>query len=229
VGSRNERRHLCVCWFPADHQVHGSEELLPATSDQAIGRECQTVSSLLGATRRQTDHLESTNELVDQTTANLSHAEDGRNITNGADVLELARERPVPWVGVVTLGKILVVLHDEASSLHGLERNLDLLHVRDTVANLDSETDLTVVGVIVVVGVGHEPLVDTENTAGLQDAENLAVNALEGRCVDSGLDGVDGIEGVVREGHLLDESVWHMYGTDGKSYHEVTLGELELV
>lgn len=140
---------------------------------------------------------------MDQTTANLGHSEDGGHIAERADVLELARKGPVPWVGVVALSEILVVLHDEASSLHGRQRNLNLLHVGDTVTDLDSETDLTVVGVVVVVGVRHEPLVDTEYTAGLQNAENLAVDALERGGVDSGLDGVDGVEGVVRERHLL--------------------------
>jgi hypothetical protein len=214
---RSEGGHcLSVRWFLA-------------TSDQAVSGKCQAVCGLLSAPGCQTDHLETTNELVDQTTTDLGHSEDGRNITKCADVLQLARERPVPWVRVVTLSEILVVLHDEASSLHGLERNLDLLHVGDTVTDLDSETDLTVVRVVVIVVVGHEPLVDTEHTAGLQDAEDLAVDALEGRCVDGGLDGVDCIEGVVGERHLLVPVSEAQKLLRDESYHKVTLGELELV
>ena len=195
--------HLSVSGLAADHEVHGCEQLLLATSNKAVGGEGQAVGCLLSAPGCQTDGLEAANELVDDTTADLGHAKDGRDIANGGDVLQLARQRPVPGVGVVTVRKILVVLHDEASSLHGGKSDLDLLHVGDTVTNLDTETDLTVVGVVVVVRIGHEPLVDTEDTAGLQYTEDLAVDTLEGGGVDSSLDGVNSIEGVVRERHLL--------------------------
>ena len=194
---------LCVGGFPSDHKIHGCEELLLATSNKAVCCKSKTVGSLLGTLGRETDHLKTTDELVDEATSDLGHAKDGGNVANGADVLQLTGQRPVPWVRVVPVCQILVVLHDEASLLHGIERNLNLLHVRDTVTNLDSETDLAVVGVVVVVLVGHEPFVDTKDTAGLENAEDLAVDTLERWCVDSGLDGVDSIERVVGERHLL--------------------------
>ena len=59
------------------------------------------------------------------------------------------------------------------------------------------------VGVVVVVVVCHEPFVDAEYAAGFQDAEDLRVDALEGGGVDCGFYGVDCVEGVWRERHLL--------------------------
>ena len=59
------------------------------------------------------------------------------------------------------------------------------------------------VRVLVVVGVGHEPLVDAKDAAGFKDAVNLRVNPFEGWSVHGGFDGVDGIKGGIGEGHLL--------------------------
>jgi hypothetical protein len=86
-----------------------------------------------------------------------------------------------------------------------------------------------VVGVVVVVLVRHQPLVDTEDTTGLENAEDLAVNALKRWCVNSGFDGVDGIERVVRERHLLPSISEEYLGCGERTYHEVTLDVLELV
>ena len=195
--------HISIGRLAADHEVHGCEQLLLATSNKAVGGESQAVGCLLSALGCQTDGLEAADELVNDATANLGHAKDGGDIANGGDVLQLARQRPVPGVGVVTVREILVVLQDETGSLHGGKSDLDLLHVGDTVTDLDAETDLTVVGVVVIVRISHEPLVDTEDTAGLEHTEDLAVDALEGGGVDSSLNGVNSIEGVVRERHLL--------------------------
>ena len=58
-------------------------------------------------------------------------------------------------------------------------------------------------GILVVVAIGHEPFVDTEHAAGFEDAIDLGVDPFEGGSVDGGFDGVDGVEGVGWEGHLL--------------------------
>ena len=50
---------------------------------------------------------------------------------------------------------------------------------------------------------GRTHLVDAECAAGFEDAEDLAVDAGERRGMDGGFDGVDGVEGVIWEGHLL--------------------------
>lgn len=91
----------------------------------------------------------------------------------------------------------------EPRGLDGAQAFRDGDHVGDAVALLDAEADLAVAGVGVVVGVCHEPFVDAEDAAGLEDAEDLRVDALEGGGVHGGFDGVDGVEGGVWEGHLL--------------------------
>ena len=57
--------------------------------------------------------------------------------------------------------------------------------------------------VVVIVVVGHEPFIDTKCSTGLEDTEDFAVDAFEGWGVDGCFDGVDCVEGVVWEGHLL--------------------------
>jgi hypothetical protein len=42
-----------------------------------------------------------------------------------------------------------------------------------------------------VVLFGHDPLVDAGDSSRLEDLEDLRVDALKGRGVDGGLDGVD--------------------------------------
>ena len=187
----------------SNHQVHGSEQLLPSTSNQAVRSQGQTVGSLLGASRSNANALQYTGEVVSDGTADLGHPQDGEYVAEGLDVLELAAEGPVPGGVVDAVSEILVVEELEAGSLHGVEGDLDLAHVGNAVTLLDTETDLAVVQVVVVVVFGHEPFVHTENTAGLEDTENLRVDAFEGWCVDGGLNGVDCVESVIFEGHLL--------------------------
>lgn len=76
----------------------------------------------------------------------------------------------------------------EPASLNGTESLRDLDHLGDTITDLDTMANLTVVGVRRVVVVGHKPFIYAENSAGLQDFEDLPVNTLEGRCMDSGFD-----------------------------------------
>lgn len=141
------------------------------------------------------------------------HASDGEDVSERGHVLERAGKRIVPRDLVGSLGQILVVQKLEASSLEGGQALGDGNHVRDTVALLDTKPDFTVLLVVIVVFVGHEPFVDTEHTSGLQHTEDLTVDTLEAGCVHSRLDGIHGVEGVVREPHL----------------HEVALDEAQLV
>jgi hypothetical protein len=103
----------------------------------------------------------------------------------------------------------------------------------DGYLHFDSVADLAVLGVRRIIVVGHEPLVDSEDTAGLQDLEDLAVNTLETGGMDGGLDGVDGIETVGLEGHLLRHRSQTQRAQRRRrelgAYHEVTLDELVLV
>lgn len=134
----------------------------------------------------------------------LGHPEYRECIAERLQVPHLAGQRPVPWHGVGALREVLVLEQLEASGLHGIEALLDWHHVGDAVAELNGEADLAVLGVVVVVVVGHEPFIHAKDTAGLEDAEDFTVDAFELGSVDGGLDGVDGVEGVIRKGHLLE-------------------------
>lgn len=59
-----------------------------------------------------------------------------------------------------------------------------------------------------VVGVGHHPFVEAEDAAGLEDAEDLRIDAFEGGGVDGGLDGVGGGKGVFGEVDFLGGRRW---------------------
>jgi hypothetical protein len=205
--------HLSLLGLPANHEVHGCEELLAATSDQSIGGHGQRVGGLLGALGRKANGLERADEPVRGTAADVGHTDERGEVPDALHVLELAADGPVPGQLVGAVGQVLVDLELEAGGLHGGDGNLDLLHVADTITELNAQADLAVVRIVVVVFVGHQPLVDAEDAAGLENAEDLAVDALETGSVDGGLDGVDGVEGVVREVHL----------------HEVALGEGDLL
>lgn len=197
----------------ADHQVHGGEQVLLSTLDQTVSSKSQAVGSLLGALGEEAEALTGTDEAVGKTTAPPGHADNGEEVPDGTHVLEGARQRVVPWGGVRALSQILVVEEIETSILHGLDTLGDADHVGDTVTLLDTQTDATVLGVVVVVLVSHEPLVDTEGTTGLQDTEDLRVDTDQIGGVDGSLNGVDSVEAVVGELHL----------------HEVTLDEGHLV
>lgn len=197
----------------ADHQVHGGEQLLLSTSNKTVCSYSQAVCGLLGTCRSQSQQLQKTRETVRRPASPLGHLYDGEGIENTLHVLPVTSQRPVPREGVRAVGQVLMVEHLESSNLHGLETVGDLDHVGDTITQLDSKTNLTVVEVVVIVVFGHEPLVDTKDTAGLEHTQDLAVDTRQLRGVDSSLNGVDGIEAVVGEVHL----------------HEVTLYKVQLV
>ena len=100
-------------------------------------------------------------------TAPPGHASNSEEVPGRTHVLEGARQRVVPGDRVGASSEILVVLELKSSVLHSLETLGDTDHVRDTVTLLDTETDATVLGIIVVIIVGHKPLVHSEGTTGL--------------------------------------------------------------
>jgi hypothetical protein len=177
--------------------------MIPTASDQAVCSESQTVSSLLGARRSELEGLKETSQVVGNGSAPGGHADDGENITNGLDVAELARQGPPPGESIRAHCQILVVKHLKARVLNGIDALGDLAHVGDTISLLDTQSNLTVAEVIIIILVGHEPLIDTENTTRLENSEDLTVDAFEGRGVAGSLNGINSIKAVVREGHLL--------------------------
>lgn len=86
------------------------------------------------------------------------------------------------------------------------------------------------VGIVVVVVVGHEPFVNTEYTARFEHAEDLAVYTFERGGVDGGFDGVDCVEGVLGEGHLLFHWLAKANMDESRrTHHEITLDVCQLV
>lgn len=75
--------------------------------------------------------------------------------------------------------------------------------MRNAVAVLDAVADGAVVGVEGGIGGGEDPFVEGEDAAGFEDAVDLGVYGRKGGGVEGGFDGVDGVEGVVREGDFL--------------------------
>jgi len=139
---------------------------------------------------------------VGETTAPPGHAGDGEEVPDGTHVLERSRQRVVPGDSVGASSQVLVVFELEAGVLHGLDTLGDGDHVGDTVTLLNTETDTAMLGVIVVVLVSHQPFVHTEGAAGLENAEDLRVDANQLGSVHGGLDGVHSVKGVVGELHL---------------------------
>lgn len=216
------RRNMNICTVQEDsrllglasnHQVHRCEKLLFTTGNKTVTSQRQAVGGLLGSPREETDFLKGTNETMGKTTTPPCHTGNGEEVPGGSHVFERTGERVVPRDLVRTVGQVLIVDEVETGVADSLKtlRNPD--HVGYTITLLDTKTDLAVLSVVVVILVSHEPLVDTEHTTGLQHTEDLLVDTLQLRSVDSRLDGVNSIEGVVGEAHL----------------HEVTLGEAELV
>mmetsp|Transcript_20375 Transcript_20375/g.61011 ORF Transcript_20375/g.61011 Transcript_20375/m.61011 type:complete len:367 (-) Transcript_20375:184-1284(-) len=100
----------------------------------------------------------------------------------------------------------------ETRVFEGLGADGRVHQVGEPIANLDVPLDPAVVLALGVVLVREAPLVTSEDSPGLEHAEDFAVDPRTVRGVASRLDCVDGVERRVREGHL----------------HEVRLHELDL-
>lgn len=192
-----------VQWLAANHQVHWGEQILLGTLDQHISSKSQVISRLVGSWWRNADLLKTPNKLMHKATSELGHAGDGWEIPERLHILEVSSNRVVPWSNICAFGQILVVDELETSGLNGADALGDGNHIGDTVALLNTDANLAVADVVDVVAVGHQPLVNTKDTTWLKSAVDLAVDALEGLSVDGGLNGVDGIESLVGELHLL--------------------------
>ena len=185
------------------HEVHGGEEIGLGAGDQAVSGLRETVGGFLGSLGGQASHLEKASSVVGDCTSPPGHADNGEGVKEGLHVLPLASQWPPPRNGVWPLSEILVVLQLEACIAYGLKTIGDLDHVANAITLLDTQPDLPVLEVVVVVVIRHQPFVHTEHTAWLQYTENLAVNTNELGGMYGSLNGVNGVKTVVREVHLL--------------------------
>jgi len=185
--------------LPRHHQVHGREQLLLPTRHQRIRCFRQAVRCLLRPLARDSHRLQHPDKLVNRPPSNFRQPRNSEDIPHTPNGTEITREWIIPGPRVRPIRQILVELEYEARGLYGGQSFRDLDHVRDAVTLLDVKADSAVVGVVVVVGVGHKPFVDAEDATRFEDAVDLGVDAFEGGGVDGGFDGVDGVEGVFGE------------------------------
>jgi hypothetical protein len=114
-----------------------------------------------------------------------------RTVPQGLGLADVTLERVVPRNVIIPLGQILLVLDHESDTLERLPGVIVPPHLGNAVTQLDLVCDLPVLRVRGVVSVRHDPFVDTEHATGLEDLEDLAVDAFKGRGVAGGLDSVD--------------------------------------
>lgn len=207
------KRKKRLLGFPSDHQVHGCEKLLLTTGNQTVSCKGKTVGCLLGTPRHKPDLLHGAHESVHESTTDTSHTQHSQEIPHSLHLLEVTRKRVIPGNGIGTISQILMMQQLESSGLDSIQTLGDFDHVGDTVSLLNTQSDFAMFWILVVVFVGHQPFVNTKDTAGLQDTADFAIHALEAGRVNGSLDSIDGVEAVVREGHL----------------HKVTLLESEFV
>lgn len=189
--------------FPRNHQIHRREQLLLRPRHQAIRRQRQAIRRLLRPLRHQPYRLQGPNRVMRHRPPHLRHPRNGYHVAHTPRHPQIPIQRVIPRSRVRPVRQVLVHLELEPCGLNGAQAFGDGDHVGDAVALLDAEADLAVARVGIVVRVGHEPFVDAKDAARFEDAEDLRVDTLQGGGVHGGFDGVDGVEGIVREGHLL--------------------------
>ena len=193
--------------LPCHHQIHGRKQLLPPTSNKRIATIRKLPRRLRRALRRKPQRLQRRQQTPNPQPSDPTHPHIPQQIPQVLRARQVARQRRVPRPPVRLLREVLFVLDDETRCAHRRERFSPRHHVGDAVAALDAEADLAVALVGRVVGVGHDPLVDAEDAAWLEHAEDLGVEAFEGRGVDGGFDGVGGVEGIFGEVDFLGKAV----------------------
>lgn len=192
--------------LPRHNKIHGRKQLFLPALDQTIGSDCKAVSRLLCSRRHEPDPFQRANCIMGDVTSPFRHTCNRDHIPQRLRHAQIPIEGVIPGPGVFACSEVFVEFELKAGGSDGLEALGDADHVRDSVALLDSKADAAVLGVVVVVGICHEPFVNAEDAAGFEHAENLGVDALEGGGVHGGFDCIDGVKAVVWEGHLLNDS-----------------------
>jgi hypothetical protein len=198
--------------LPRHHHVHRREQALFPARNKRISSSRQLSRRLRRAQRRQSQRLHRPQKNPDTNPPDTAHPQHPEEITQSLRASQIASERRIPRPPIrnrrhFPLSEILLVLDNEASFLHRFQRFFPGDHVRYPIASLDSQADLTMVLVALVVRVRHHPLVNPEDAAWFQHAENLRVNGFKGGSVDGGFDGVGCVEGVRREVDFLGAEV----------------------
>mmetsp|Transcript_94060 Transcript_94060/g.249745 ORF Transcript_94060/g.249745 Transcript_94060/m.249745 type:complete len:389 (+) Transcript_94060:268-1434(+) len=194
----------------ADHEPRRREAALDATACEADTTSLQHHLSLHRAIRHNPQPLEQVKE-------------EGHNPEHDGVELEPwplqgvpgRRQRHIPRLSTsqsTVDGDIARLQHLEARVAERLGADRGVNDVRQAVTNLNIALDLLVLGRGGVEVVRQAPLVASEDSPRFEYAQDLAVDFCPVGCVACGLNGVDAIEGCLREGQL----------------HEVSLDQLHL-
>ena len=115
-----KRAKTClILRLAANHEVHGSEEVLLRAGNEAVGALGEGIAGLLSSWWCEANLLEQSGEAVHQGAGGVCHAEDSEEVEIRLHVLHLSGNRPVPWERVSTVGEILVVEKIETGGLDG--------------------------------------------------------------------------------------------------------------
>lgn len=114
-----------------------------------------------------------------------------------------------------TFRQILLVLDLESNLFQRVPRVFIVSHLGNPIAQLDAVGDLLVFRVGRVPLVRHDPFVNTESSSGLEDLEDLTVDAFKVGRMDGRFDRVNGVKLVLAKA--------------GGEVHEIALSEVNQV
>eukprot|EP00128_Syssomonas_multiformis_P001833 Colp12_sorted_trinity150504_noHs@13905 len=192
-GTRN-----CLQRLAGEEEEHGSEDAKLATLHKVVSSAVKHLADLGGARRGDLAVFESRAEHLSGKTAGGATAE----ALNGPPLGASKGEVPGNLARMLHDGAIFKLDNLETDGLEGVDDLLEGGELREAVADLDALLHTAVVGVAGIIDVGDAPLVCGEALTRLESAEHLSIAANLVGGVASGLDGVDAVEGVLREGKL---------------------------
>lgn len=147
--------------------------------DKGISSDPQRLPDRPGTLGRDTQLLKQPHGVMCEELTGLARAPAGEVVPHCLGFAEVTLERVVPGYVVGPVRQILFVLNLKADSLESLSSVRDRAHLGDTVADFDAVSKLLVLGNGWVPVFGHDPLVNTKDSSGLQDLEDLAIDTLK--------------------------------------------------
>lgn len=196
--------------LPRHHQIHRREQALSPSSYKCISSSRQLSSSFRGPQRRQPQRLQRAQQNPNTNPSDTAHPQHPKEVPQSLRTPPIARQRRIPRPPVrdrrnIPLSKIFLVLNNKTSFLHRFQRFFPRHHIGNSTPSLNAQANIPMVFVAIVVGVRHNPFVNSKDTTRFKHAEDLRVDAFEGGCVDGCLDCVGCVEGVGREVDFLRE------------------------
>lgn len=185
----------------SNKEEHGRKDTQSRTLEHGIRTRLQDPRHLGAARRYQPQGLERLDHIRRRRTPRGRCAEHGQVVPEGVRLTHRSLERVVPLDLVIGRTHVLGMFNGEAHVLERLQTVLDGHHLGNAVADLETPNDPQMLWVGGVVLVGHDPLIAAKDAAGFEDPVSLAIDTLETRGVDGGLDRVAGVESGLVKGH----------------------------